>query len=162
MDLSGDASLRYWNEKHLESISIAESYHELGKVAFDILRIMPIPISQVCGPISSGGEGSLEKNLKIFEETIKKLALRGENMFNQIPFEKPMQNIKEKSNLPYMETGLKLLNDFYLPIFRSGMVSRLYFIHGWESSFGARWEHDRAKELNIKINYLSKDFLNGC
>lgn len=42
----------------------------------------------------------------------------------------------------------------YLPIFESGHVSRLYFIHGWQSSRGANWEHQQAERLGIEVVYL--------
>ena len=35
-------------------------------------------------------------------------------------------------------------------------------IKGWESSFGASWEHDRAQELGIEIIYLDPNKKPQC
>lgn len=156
--LGRDASLVYWNKDHLHAVFSAISYDEMGEVALDILRNMPQPISQVCGPISTGGYDSIEKNIDALNRTILKLVYNGKAVFNQIPFEGPMQDLKERSRLSPEEARLELLKDFYLPVFESGLVRKLYFIHGWESSFGARWENEQAERLGIEVKYLEKGF----
>jgi len=156
--LGEDVSLRYWNRERLQSVFSADSYKEMANLALNFLRDMPKPIGQVCGPITTGGLGSIELNLDVFNRTIRKLMEWGEVIFNQMPFEYPMQNLRMRSKLPGEETDALLLNEFYLPIFNSGLVKRLYFIRGWESSFGARWEHQKAKELGINRLYLETGF----
>ncbi len=131
----------------------ASSHKDLFKIAEDILRRMPSPIGQVCGPISTGGAGSIEKNLKRFEIAIADLQNKGLNIFDQMPFENPMHRIiSQKSDGKYDNS---ILNDFYLPIFESGMVKKLYFLPDWESSTGARWEHEQAKRLGLDVEYLN-------
>jgi hypothetical protein len=49
---------------------------------------------------------------------------------------------------------MPILEEFYLPLYQSGRIKKFFFVSGWESSFGATWEHDRAKELGIEIHYL--------
>ena len=75
-------------------------------------------------------------------------------MFNQIPFQQEMVRIISQSSLDD-EYDFALLDDFYLPIFESGLVHVLYFLSGWESSTGARWEHEQAKRLKISVEYLN-------
>lgn len=144
----------YWLPEDLESLGKAQSFSELSKVAMGILKRMPQPVGQVCGPISTGGTGKIEENLKIFDGTISRLIAEGQTIFDQMPFEEHFFRIINE------EWGTRhnnqLLDDFYLPILASGLVKTLYFIPGWESSHGAAWEHDQAQRLGIEIVYLSK------
>ncbi len=156
--LGVDESLKYWDKTSLRAAFSSISYGEMKEVALDILRSMPQPISQVCGPISTGGYGSIERNIEAFSKTILKLTSNGEVVFNQMPFEVPMQDLKGRGNLPETQAQVLLLHGFYAPVFESGLVKKLHFIQGWESSFGANWEHQQAKRLGIEISYLKKGF----
>ena len=143
---------QYWTPEDVEIINKATNFKDLYIVAEKILKKMPKPIVQVCGPIGTGGLGNVEDNLKAFDETIRSLQARGLNVFDQMPFEWPMQVIKFKldPNI-YPES---ILTDFYLPLFESGFISEFYFMSNWETSKGAKWEHEQALRLGIKINYL--------
>lgn len=96
--------------------------------------------------------GSIEKNLDIFNSAIKKLQGEGLIVFDQMPFEIPMQVLKSKFSKE--KIGEDILNYFYLPIFNSGNITTFYFLPTWQTSLGAKWEHEKAKELGIKIVYL--------
>ena len=145
-------SLKYWDPEHHDGLSRAETYRDLFVIAECVLRKMPPPIGQVCGPISTGGAGSVEKNLKRFEEAIASLQQRGIEIFDQVPFEVPMQRIKSQREFNNYDD--LLLTDFYLPIFESKLVHKLYFLPDWQSSVGARWEHDQAQRLGLAIEYM--------
>ncbi len=132
------------------AINSAESYPEMAKIALVILNSMEDPVIELCGPISTGGLGSVEKNLERFDKKIKELKSSGINVFDQIPFEIPMQKLKLKPNFKPID----LLEGFYLPLLESGKIKSLYFLPDWQSSFGARWEHDQAKRLGIEIVFL--------
>jgi hypothetical protein len=147
--------LRHFSETHLQLITTTERFEPLLEVALDVLACMPSGVSMVCGPMTSGGFGSLEKNLVHFERVIHILDARGEPVFTQLPFEAPMQRIKE--NVQYYQGDMQLLESFYLPIFKSGYITRLCFITNWESSYGTRWEHDRALELNLERRYFKEN-----
>lgn len=152
-NLRYDLDMNYWQDHHRERISKAENYKELFLIAENILRAIPPPVGQVCGPISTGGVGSVEIHVQRFETAINHLLGRGINMFNQIPFQREMFRIlsKREADQGYDHS---LLNDFYLPIFESGLVHTLYFLPDWESSTGARWEHQQANRLKINVEYL--------
>jgi hypothetical protein len=77
----------------------------------------------------------------------------GHAVFDQVPFDSKFGQLITHITDRY---PTEILDEFYLPIFSSGKIKKLFFIKGWESSFGARWEHDRAKELGIEIIYLNK------
>lgn len=70
---------KYWTEEDLEAVKNAKDFKELYLIADKILKIMPQPIVQVCGPIGTGGLGNVEDNLKAFDETIRSLQDRGSN-----------------------------------------------------------------------------------
>lgn len=141
----------YWTPFDFFDLRNSTTFEALFVVAYSVLLRMPQPISMVCGPISSGGLGSKEKNLEVFRKTIKTLSDKGIIVFSQMPFEEPMWKIQKT---PYYRGGCHTLEGFYLPIFESGFIKRLYFIRGWESSLGATWEHAQAKRLGIEIVYL--------
>jgi len=83
------------------------------------------------------------------------MAFRGENIFTQIPFERPMQRIKGGDG---NDEGI-LLEAFYRPVFASGRVVRLCFMPDWRTSRGTQWELARAFELGLGRKYFRDDFL---
>lgn len=141
----------YWKPEDWKDISEASSVKDLFVVALRILSRMPEVLAQVCGPISTGGKGSVDANLEEFNNKIKELQNKGLNIFDQMPFETPMY--KMMVNYSKNEYMYSILNDFYLPLFETGRIKELYFLPDWKSSKGANWEHEQAKRLNIKINY---------
>lgn len=144
---------KYWTKEDWENLEKVESVGDLYIIAQSIISRMPKPFVQVCGPVATGGLGSIELNLNIFNETIKKLQKQELVVFDQMPFEESMQRLKNKSDSKG-EIIDSILKDFYYPIFESGFVSAFYFMPNWESSFGAKCEHQKAQELGIKIVYL--------
>ena len=142
----------YWENKDWEDLEKVKSVHDLYAVARRVLGRMPKPIVEVCGPIATGGLDSREANLNVFNDMIKKLQSEGLNVFDQIPFQKSMVGLIEKFSLEQIRE--EMLNDFYLLIFKSGLISTFYFLPNWQSSKGASWEHEKAKELGIQIVYL--------
>ena len=144
---------KYWEEKDWQDLEKAESMKELYLIAERIINRMPKPIVQVCGPIANGGLGSIEANLNAFNQTIKGLQNKGVNVFDQMPFEEPMQVFKKKAVIKE-EVFKSIMEDFYLPIFKSGLISTFYFMPSWQTSLGSKWEHKKAKALGIEIKYL--------
>ena len=144
--------LRFYELHDINQMGMTQSYRELTPIGLRVLNRIPGDVVMVCGPISTGGAGSMTENMRVFHDAIERVVQMGEHVFTQLPFEGAMQNIKGKL-LPESD-GLSLLELFYRPLFESGMIKRLYFIPGWEGSFGATWEHTVALELGIKIQYL--------
>ena len=150
-----DVPNKFWTEEDASELSRAKTFEVMAVVALRVIARMPQPVGQACGPITTGGTSSLEKNLEIFRRIIIALSVSGTSIFDQLPFEPSIRRVR---NWEYSAGGLRLLEGFYLPIFKSGLIQRLYFIHGWESSLGARWEHERALELGISVEYLPVGF----
>ncbi|PIR68152.1 hypothetical protein COU49_02245 [Candidatus Nomurabacteria bacterium CG10_big_fil_rev_8_21_14_0_10_35_16] len=118
---------KYWEDKDWNDLEKAKSVADLYIIAKRIISRIPKPFVQVCGPIGTGGLGSIEANLKLFNKAIKKLQNQGINVFDQMPFEKPMQKLHDKSVAKgkYPEN---ILTDFYCPLFESGLISTFYFL----------------------------------
>lgn len=144
---------KYWKEEDWQDLEKAEKISDLYVVAQRIFGRMDKPFVQICGPIGTGGLGSVEANLDAFNDTVKELQNQGLNVFDQMPFEGPIQRLKKTLavNGEYLDS---ILIDFYLPIFNSGFVSAFYFMPNWQTSFGSKWEHEKAKEFGIKIVYI--------
>lgn len=149
---------QYYTKEHLQRITECKDYEDMVAVALEILRDIPKPLAQVCGPVSTGGKGSIEKNLQRLENAMLKLVAQGINIFDQASFEEPMQKIRQENNKDSDESNLELLERFYKPIFESGLITTLYFLPDWQSSFGATWERKQAEQLGIKIIDLPDDF----
>lgn len=125
-------------------------FEHLVPIAMKIITSLEPPLGMVCGPISAtGGTKSVERNMKIFTSHIELLENKKLKIFSQLPFEKTLWRI-----LAAGENENVLLETLYLPLFNSGMLNVFYFIPGWESSFGANWEHEQALRLGIEIFYL--------
>lgn len=145
---------KYFKDEDWEDLNKASNIANVYEVALRVLSRMPENLSQVCGPITTGGKGSIEDNLEEFNNRIKELQESGVDVFDQMPFEEPMHRIMldfQKTKNEYMNS---ILDDFYLPLFKTNKIKQLYFIPGWKSSKGSCWEHDTANKLGIKINYL--------
>lgn len=127
----------------------SESFDDLLKVAMMILTTTHEPLAMVSGPISTGGKGSIEANILAMQEYIEELEQSGEIIFDQTPFEEPIQRLKNKE----AAYDYELLNDFYLPIFESGHIKKMFFMQDWESSTGAKWEYEQMIRLHIEKNY---------
>jgi hypothetical protein len=152
-------SLKYYKVEHFKLIEQAETFEELSKIAIDILKCMPKSIAMACGPISSGGTGNLDTNLEIYTKTVNKLWDKKINVFTWEPFQNRLGVLKAKSGNTFKERNLTLLEGFYGPLYRSKLITKMYFIHGWESSHGSNWEINIAREVGIEIEDLPKDFL---
>ncbi|MCF7866207.1 DUF4406 domain-containing protein [Candidatus Woesearchaeota archaeon] len=148
---------KFWFDEDLRDLKKATSFKEIGVVALRVQSRMPYDLMQVCGPISSGGHGSIEKNLDYFHRVIKMLSENNDCVYDQLPLEDAIRCVVDLLDDKF--TPKDLLMDIYLPLFESGKIKKLYFIHGWESSKGAKWEHNKGKELGIEIIYLPKDFI---
>lgn len=145
----------YLPEDHV-LMNRSERIEELFPIAHGVLERIGHSVAMVCGPITSGGFGSVEKNLKRFECAITLLADRERKLFTQLPFEVPMARIRNGS--PHFKGDLHLLETFYYPLFASGRVGKLCFLPDWNTSNGTRWEHDQAIQLGITRCYFRSDF----
>lgn len=139
----------------------AATFEELAALAVDHIKQLGPGSAIVCGPLSTGGRGSSAENARVFGATIEALG-RDHKVFNQIPYEGTLGTLRkqweEAGNTGYC---MPILEIFYDALFNSGMISTAYFIPGWESSFGAQWEHDHMKKNGVEIIYLTDEWIDG-
>ena len=156
---------QYWTPKDVQELKKVKTYKEMVTIALRILEKMPGPIMQICGPITTGGKGSIKENIKEFNKAIFFFYKQGENIFDQIPFQEAMIRLSQEVN----NYDTRILTDFYLPLFESGKVTTFKFLPGWKSSKGARWERRTIQRLRseksfpgkYKIIYLEEDWYNS-
>jgi len=145
----------YWEQADYEEMAMAKTFGDLVPISIRIIGRMPQPVVLVSGPISSGGKGSLTENLKVFEDAIITFMKKGYSVFNQLPFEPKLQELSKD----YKEYCTPILDDIFLPILKSGLIKKMFFIPGWESSVGARWEYNICEKLKIEQVLLSPEDL---
>jgi hypothetical protein len=151
---------KYFSSINHSQIAVAETFPALSLIGLDVLENMPEgDIIQICGPISTGLH-SVEENLAIFDKTIVSFFKSPLLVFNQIPFEKRLEYLKNKWEKKNPNKGYctPILDEFYLPLLESGRIKTLVFLPGWRHSTGATWERDQAIRLGIKRVYLPKNW----
>jgi hypothetical protein len=154
-----DVHHRYWTDEDKRSSANIKTFSALAEMALQIMKRMPPRVHAVSGPITTGGLGNAKDNMALFKKTTEDLAIeKGLNVLSWVPFEDIIVSIlKEwKKANPDEKYCMPLLDDFYLPLFESGLISDIHFIYGWDSSMGARWEHDQCVRLNIARHFLPK------
>ncbi|MGB0925324.1 MAG: hypothetical protein ACPGTS_01290, partial [Minisyncoccia bacterium] len=94
-----------------------------------------------------------KKNIEFFTESIQRLINAGYAVFDQVPFEEKIWEIKERRSLAgkWFHYDHLLLEKIYKPLFESGLLDLVVFLPDYQSSVGARWEYDQALENGIQI-----------
>ena len=122
----------------------AVSFSELAALALAELRKFSDGCEIVCGPITTGGRGSMKKKFKVFRLTVQALAKLGKPMFSQLPYEEQIfflrKRWQEADSSRINKYCMPILEEFYHPLISTGVIRAAWFIPGWESSFGAEWE----------------------
>ena len=142
----------------------ADSFAGLVPLAIAELRKFPDGGEVVCGPISTGGRG-LESNFQIFSHTIKILQQQGRPIFSQVSYEERIfffrRRWQESDPARAGQYYMPILEEFYHPIIQTGLIRKGWFIPGWESSFGARWEREQLIAMKADIRDLSEEWINN-
>ena len=144
----------YLDERDKQELKKAKEFKDLLPIALRVISRVPAPVGEVCGPMTSGGFGSTEANFRLFRAVIDRLSRRL-NIFDQMPFEGTMSRIFKAQPAHTHDGDIRLLEEFYLPIFQSGLVSTLYFMPNWRTSRGARWERRNGRKLGLGIINIS-------
>lgn len=119
----------------------------------------------VCGPITTGGQGSVQKNLEVFNGAIAGLIKQGRPVFNQMPYETALFRLRaeheRKTNRDPADLSYNpvVLEEFYRPLFETRRFTRAWFLPGWRSSKGACWERGVLLALGAHVTDLSEDHL---
>ena len=115
----------------------------------------------VCGPISTGGLGSIALNLLVFNYAIGALQFVGRPMWSQLPYEAGLADLEfewKQKNLGEQYCH-PILTEFYEPVFATGLIRRAWFIDTWETSVGARWEYEQMQRRGLDVSILPSRWL---
>lgn len=139
----------------------APTFVDLAELAFSDIRTLNGKAEMVCGPITTGGFNDVAVNTLVFNHAIDTLQDAGRPMFSQMPYEATLADLEHEWMLKNVSAAYchPILDEFYGPIFNSGLVHRCWFLPGWEKSTGAAWEHERCKKLGIDVRYLDQNWM---
>ena len=141
----------------------ARSFSELAEVAIRELRKFPAGCEIVCGPISTGGRGSLEANFRVFEASVARLLRESRPIFSQIPYEERIVYLRNQwlAEDPAREGQycMPILTELYLPLIKRRIIKRAWFIPGWQSSFGTKWEREQLTLHGVEITDLTDEWV---
>lgn len=147
----------FLTSEDIMNIDAATSFKDLTPIGLGILRRMYErhagieEIGMVCGPISPrGGLGCRHKNIQRFALVIQILEEQGHVIYNQLIFEEKMFELVSAG-----QPERRLLEDFYLPLFETGLIARKFFQDNWETSRGTCWELEQSRKLGIPAHLLS-------
>lgn len=140
----------------------ADSFSELLAHAMPSLTSMGEAVGIVCGPISTGGRGTIEENLRAFGKIIDALQEHGLTIFDQRPYEDAIFALRTRwlNEDPTRQDAycMPILDEFYHPLYTEGPVTLGWFMPDWQSSRGARWEHDLLLRKGADIRYLDPEW----
>ena len=149
----------FWTEKLVAAVQTVESFPAVAEIALRVLKRMPTPVSQLCGPISTGGLGCRIQNERLFARCVAKLRAEGLNPFNQMPlqigFNRLVTEWQQTNGGGYC---WPIMEEVYRPIFVSGFVKTTFFLPGWETSTGTRWEREAVESLGIEAYEFDRDW----
>jgi hypothetical protein len=142
----------HWTEDEKAALEGVASLEEAADIGISILKRMKAegkPVIQICGPMSTGGAGSIEKNMSRFEAAVDTAVQNGLTVFNQIPFQNAIIRVTDYyEGAPY---NTDILEVFYRRMFESGYMDGILLLPDWESSKGAIWERELALKLGMNI-----------
>lgn len=105
--------------------------------------------------MTTGGLGTLEANVEFMQAATRSLIDRGHELFDILVFHDAIMRLlamRDDSSYPY-----DLMKIFFRGMFTSGHIHAVYFLPGWESSVGSRWERDCVTQLGLPIVDLQSE-----
>jgi hypothetical protein len=151
----------YWTDIEHEALRNIRSFDEMVPVGIGILERMAQEnshIVQICGPMTTGGRGSLAANMEHFNRAMVLASKNGLCVFDQTPFQDAMVRLGADWDAR-REYCLDILHIFYRGIFMSGHLRELMFLPDWRSSTGATWEYEEGKKLGLVVSDYPEEWL---
>ncbi len=138
-----------------KGLPVAESFEALSKIAMERLDGAR-GFHMVCGPITTGGTGDPGLNLEILNGVIFGFKKEGKRLFDQTPYGRGLRLLADewyaKGNTGYC---MPILETFFKDLFEAGVITEGWFIFGWESSLGSRWEREMLIKQKGEIHDLT-------
>ncbi len=158
--------ISYLQMKDVEYIRTAVTLKQLAKRAIEVLGRMPKPVRWVAGPLTSGSLSPSE-NRKRLHRAILRYKVRGTITFNYLPFERRAREILEWETSRGMDftdrqrlkVQERLRDEFYAPIFASGLVGELRIMPDSDASLNVQWMKGYAKAKGIGVKDIPPDLV---
>jgi len=149
------------NKSEIEAVENASSMQELAEVAIRFLRRVNRggnKVVEICGPMSTGGLGNFEANMRRFSHVIHMAVENGYVVFD-LPFFQPAIIRIENFTEGQTEYNWDILHVFLRRIFESGYIIKGFFLPDWQTSIGAKWEREEFVRLQIPIEDCPLEWL---
>ncbi|MFA6445654.1 MAG: hypothetical protein WCW14_00175 [Candidatus Paceibacterota bacterium] len=152
----------FWKRPEMDRLERAHSFHDLANIAIQfILPRMAITqkeVIQLCGPISTGGLGTKEANIKRFKTAIRIAKRKNLLVFDQMPFERAIAKLSAQ-HAARGEYCDEILTVFYAGVFSSKMISKALFSPDWHTSKGAAWGREHLTKIGLPIEDYPADWM---
>ena len=145
--------MSHWTKEELSALKEASTFEDLVPIGVNVLLRMREEgehIVQICGPMTTGGRGSLEANMEFFKKAQAVARRNGMHVFDQTPFEEAMLHLSQ-GHLARRVYPEPILHVVYRGFFASGLIRELPFLPDWQSSVGATWERQEAVAHGILV-----------
>lgn len=129
-----------------------KTFKELGELGVQKILQFGYGAEIVCGPVSTGGKGSVHENIPIFNRSIATLKDEyGRPIFSQIFLEEHIRYLYDDWKKDPKNTGycMPILEEVYYPIFKTRRLRGAFFIPGWQGSFGTSWEYKTLPQFDV-------------
>lgn len=152
--LTHPVHFRFWNAALKRQLEVVQNFAELACVFVDVTGHLPGKACMASGAISTGGFGTKRKNMRVFERGVEVLEeLSGLTILSQMPLEQKMGELarswfKRNPTATYCEPILEIV---YGTVMATHKIEAFYFMPGWRSSRGARWERRECPKWGIQI-----------
>lgn len=143
----------HWEEHHIEKAKTTREFKRIGELVCEVAEKMPKPLFMISGPMTTGGLGHYSKNIVLFQHAIEEALKEGVYVFNQTMLEEHLQRLVREWLACNPDSGYcnHVLTDIYDVLLASGHLQGVYFLPGWETSRGARWERETAEKHSLAI-----------
>ena len=142
-------TFKYFDQQILDAINQASSFKELFAIALKVIEQMNGQIVGICSPVSTKKNES--DDFTVFNKTTNAFESAGVVVFNEIPFQEKIVELKNKwfTENPEKMYCDSLIADFYKPILTTGKIIRLYELSAYEHPYLQYWEDLEAHLLHI-------------
>jgi len=149
----------YWTQSDCEIVLQNHQPGILYQVAMRIVNRIhqcASPLCLVVGPVTTGGLGHSEENLKVLAGAIELVRYKGYAVFNQLYFELAFKRYVEDFREKFGDEKYpsEIITNFYLPLIDNGRFVYCYTIEGWETSIGARMKYEHFQKTGREIRNI--------
>jgi hypothetical protein len=162
----------HWTQDDYAAMHASETLRHLANVGIRMVQELQDhspdgSVTILSGPMTTGGVGSFEGNIHLFEHAIDVVREHGYIVFNQLPFQHGLIRILNlHKDKVFFEPGgdpktypQQILDGFYWPLFEARGLDHLLLLPTWVTSNGSTQELTKAFDIGgIKIEEIHDDW----